>query len=350
MFQGYQRIASRTVLMLVLLREADSEVLCPEGCLCYRWTPTILCAYTHLHQLPKGIQFWYTHLDVTHDNISVLYENELKLAGLLHLRTLKIVSSHLTALQDRVFSGVTNLTLLNLTNNALHTLNSGAFCGLESLRKLDLSKNRINSIHQDAFCALSTLQVLSLDENKLSTLEFGTFQGLTNLTVLSLRNNIIEAFSDRVFEDLHNVVFLDLTGNHIKLLDAEYLFQGMKNLLILYLIDNNLTCDCGLKDTWLWFASHNVGNIATCASPTELSGQSWVVLNHTVCSVSDPVLAVGIGSVSVYVLLAVLVLEIMLAVIMYIYHKKYPTESQSESIALHVMSGSSSEGIHNPES
>jgi hypothetical protein len=288
---------------------------------------------------------------MTHDNISILYENEFKLADLLQLQTFELISSQLTTLQDGVFSGMTRLTSLNLSDNSLQTLQTGVFCGLESLRTLDLNKNRINNIHEDAFCTLSSLQILSLDENKLSTLEFGTFRGLSNLTVLSLRENVIEAFSGHVFEDLHNVVFLDLTGNNIKKLDAEYLFQGMENLLIIYLIDNNLTCDCGLKDTWLWFAKHNVGNIATCASPAELSGHSWIVLSRMSCSVSDTVLTVEVEPVSLYVVIFLLVMEMMLAVIMYISHRRHSNrEHHTECSALYTVSGHTSEGIDNSES
>jgi hypothetical protein len=238
-----------------------------------------------------------------------------------------------------------NLTLLDLTDNSLHTLQTGVFCGLESLRKLYLNKNEINSIHEDAFCALSSLQILNLDENKLSFLEPRTFQGLSNLTALSLRQNVIEGFSDHVFEDLHKVTFLDLTGNNIKKLNAQYLLQGMESLLVLYFIDNNLTCDCELKDTWLWFANHNVGSIATCASPAELSGQSWIVLNHTSCSLFETVLSV-VRPALVYVLIVMLVFEVVLAVIMFVYYRRHSeTECHTEPKTLCTASGSTNEGI-----
>jgi len=309
--------------MLALLQKQEATVLCPGHCVCYTWRPTVQCAFKDLHHLPKGIPLWYTELYINTDNISVLYNNEFKLAGLLHLQVFTLISSHLATLQNSVFSGMIHLTSLNLTDNSLHTLQTDAFCGLESLHILTLDKNKINSIHEGAFCALTNLQILNLDENELSTLESGIFQGLSNLTALSLRGNMIKAFSDHVFEDLHNVTVLDLTGNNIKVLDAEYLFQGMESLLVLYLIDNNLTCNCGLKDTWLWFASHNIGSSATCASPKELSGQSWMVLNHMSCSVSDNVFGVLVGPPLIYVLIVLLMLEIILAIIMFVYHQRH---------------------------
>jgi hypothetical protein len=121
-----------------------------------------------------------------------------------------------------------------------------------------------------------------------------------------------------VFEDLHEVMFLDLTGNKKKL-NAQYLLQGMESLLALYFIDNDLTCDCELKDTWLWFENHNVGSTATCASPTELSGQSWIVLNHTNCSYFETVLSAGVQPTPFYVLIVLLVFEAVLAIIKFVY-------------------------------
>lgn len=334
------------VLMLALLQEQDTTVLCPRDCICYNWIPNIQCDYTSLHHLPEGIPFRYIELLITKDNISVLYENEFKLADLLHLQTFKLISSQLTTLQDRVFSGMINLTLLDLTDNLLHTLQTGVFCGLESVQKLYLNKNKINSIHEDAFCALSSLQILNLDENKLSFLEAGTFQGLSNLTALSLRENVIETFSEHVFEDLHKVVFLDLTGNNIKKLNAQNLLQGMESLLVLYFIDNNLTCDCELKDTWLWFANHNVGSIAACASPTELSGQSWIVLNHTSCSLFETLMSVGVQPALMYALIVMLVSEVVLAIIMFVYYRRRSeTECHAEPTILYTASGNTNEGI-----
>jgi hypothetical protein len=336
------------VLMLALVQEQDTKVLCPGDCICYKWTPFVQCSYAGLHHLPEGIPLWYIDLDITNDNISILYENEFKLADLLHLQTFKLISSQLATLQGSVFSGMINLTLLDLTNNSLHTLQTGVFCGLESVRKLSLSKNKINSIFEDAFCALSSLQILNLDENKLSFLEDGTFQGLRNLTALSLRENVIEAFSDHVFEDLHKVMFLDLTGNNIKKLNAQYLLQGMESLLVLYLSDNNLTCDCELKDTWHWFANHNVGSTAACARPAELSGQSWIVLNHTSCSGFEPV---GVQPTAMYVLIVLLVFDVLLAIIMFVYyHRRSERECHSEAKIVFTAAGSTSEGIRSYES
>jgi hypothetical protein len=211
-----------------------------------------------------------------------------------------------------------------------------------------LNKNKINSILEDTFCALSSLQILNLDENKLSFLEDGTFQGLRNLTVLSLRGNVIEAFSDHVFEDLHKVTFLDLTGNNIKKLNAQYMLQAMETLLVVYLSDNNLTCDCELKDSWLWFANHNVGSTATCASPAELSGQSWVVLNHTSWSRLEPVLSVGVRPTAIYILIVLLVFDVVLAIIMFVYYRRR-LERECHIEAKIVASGSTNEGIRSYE-
>ncbi|XP_069691342.1 reticulon-4 receptor-like 2 isoform X2 [Periplaneta americana] len=330
-----------SVLVVILLQIKESTAPCPKNCDCFTWMPYVSCYYAHLNHLPKGIDSSVEELVIGFDNITTISKDEFKSAGLLHLKIFAMQSTHLTSFEDGAFSGAENLTSIQITQNLLRTLKNDVFCGLNSLQMLNLSFNLISNIEPDAFCALPNLQLLNLDNNNIRSLQNGIFKGLDKLTTLSLRMNNIEMLEGaKVFEGLHNVKFLDLAHNNITTLDVGNLMQGMTKLFTVYLIGNNLTCDCAQKDSWLWFTAHNVHTVAACASPPELSGESWFTLRHIKCS---DMKTANVSSIFLYVVEAILIVGIVLVVVIFVCYltrtrKELTTPIYDNSIPMDVIS------------
>ncbi|KAJ2952841.1 hypothetical protein O0L34_g7208 [Tuta absoluta] len=207
--------------------------------------------------------------------------------GLESLITLSLSNNLISDIDIGSWELCTNLEVLDLSHNYLLEIEGRTFQHLLNLRTLNLSHNNISSISQEAFSHMTQLQTLLLNNNKISwTVEdmSGPFSKLQNLMTFSLAFNHIKSINSRAFEGLSNLNELDLRGNNITSIQ-EHAFDSMSKLKKLYLNSTSLLCDCNIIWIVKWIkenAEHKFVT-ATCAYPSEVSGQSISKLKGDNC-------------------------------------------------------------------
>lgn len=162
----------------------------------------------------------------------------------------------------------TNITYLDLSRNNIRKLNYQGFGGMRNLRSLDLSHNSIREIVPGALLSLVNLKNLTLEHNEL-TIDFeeNYFEGPVYLESLNLAYNQIQHLNN-MFKNhpFQYIQYLNLSNNpirhileslspsyetsqiHVLSLDncnisavAQFAFNGLDNLKIVYLRNNSLS-------------------------------------------------------------------------------------------------------------
>ena len=230
-----------------------------------------------------------TQIDLSHNQLSTVRGNDLKLAGatlekvdlsfnrlsilsddaLAHLRMLQelnlahnllaalpptlfnssvnleklhLQNNSLTLLTPSIFAQLTKLVSLNLSRNSIasHLLSDETFAGLTNLQALDLSFNQLSSVDASVFAKMSSLRMLNLQHNKVLTISSGAFSSLKSLQILSLSFNSIERVEVAAFDGLSSLTSLSLDHNGLKSLHQDQFLSSAKSLEDLSLNDNHL--------------------------------------------------------------------------------------------------------------
>ncbi|KAM3596741.1 uncharacterized protein V6R79_019834 [Siganus canaliculatus] len=129
---------------------------------------------------------------------------------------------------------------LNLTHNNIKTLVQQQFQTLSLLLDLDLSDNIMVTIEVGAFIGLQNLLSLRLARNHLKILPVGAFDGLPKLSLLDISSNDILVFLDFTFRDSAALQFIKATGNDLVFISHQA-FAGLNGLQELHLDGCNLT-------------------------------------------------------------------------------------------------------------
>ena len=151
-------------------------------------------------------------------------------------------------------------TSLSLRNNELHEIPK--WLAKFPLTELDLTGNNIK-LRADMFSELKDLKVLRLDRNEINAIPQYSFSGLVNLEALSLRDNDVRCISNQTFYpfELKKLEKLDLNGNRLSEIGASTL-QTLPSLKYLNILNNELVCDCLLRDTYSFLKSPRGQKIA----------------------------------------------------------------------------------------
>jgi len=219
------------------------------------------------------------------------------------------------------FSENRNLQIVQLENNSISDVHPSAFRNNSRLRHLDISRNKISSLNPDTFIHNNNLRVLNLQENNITEISNSSFRGLEELEILDLSNNNIEELNPITFHNIltstnrqnnqpSNLKHVNLAQNMIRSFNFELYFPMNSNsdtsnptfkLQYLNLSSNRLTtldvasvnwlnqttavtdltanpwnCDCSvLLEVWRSL-KHKL--TLHCASPRELQGKSWDVI------------------------------------------------------------------------
>jgi hypothetical protein len=241
----------------------------------------------------------------------------------------------LTLLHPDLFKNKRELNNVYVNDNLISNIHPSTFEHNIELRYLDISKNQITSVHPDTFIYNNKLKFVYLQGNNITEISNSTFQRLPQLEELDLSNNNIEELNPHVFHNsspdgtryssgVPNLKLLNLAQNVIRYLNFESCFPISSNsygpytsepktplsqLECLNVSSNRLTtldvasmqwlnhttavtaltatpwnCNCAvLLEVWRGL-KHKL--TLQCASPRELEGKSWDVMEEF-CSQPD---------------------------------------------------------------
>ena len=248
---------------------------------------------------------------------------------------LNLSANAIDRIKPQSFSQCSRLQTLSIAHNNVSDLHQQALFGLFSLTHLDLSHNKLTHFgpevfvapqmsvpdirptephHNNAVCPqypslYRHLQFLKLDNNQISSLEPCVFAPVSSLQVVDIAANNLSALDYRIFLPLENVSSFDISCNRLSTVDGETAQWLQVNgtavnwtgkccvcvfsvqLLIscrlytdccAHVAGNPWHCDCGsLYTVFLTFREGTGQNVTLlCASPADLIGKSWDVLEE----------------------------------------------------------------------
>lgn len=208
---------------------------CPHVCAC-KWKggkQTVECLDRNLKTIPSGVHPETQVLDVTGNNLQILFSDMFVRADLLNLQKLYLRSCKIGQIEDRAFHRLTNLVELDLSHNLLTSIPSATFEDVPFLRDVTLAHNTINKIDGGAFRTLPGLVKLDLSHCELTIIAPRAFEGVEQLETLKLNANRLTELRPRTVESLSKLHGVELH-------------------------DNPWFCDCRLRAAKLWLADHNI--------------------------------------------------------------------------------------------
>ena len=260
---------------------------------------------------------------ITDIHLSIFQTNS-KLTGL------HISGNKLASIKQCIFNTNRELKWLNLEGNSISEVHPSTFRNNNRLRHLDISRNKITLINPDTFILNRELTFLYIQGNKITEISKSSFRGLEQLEELDLSDNYIEELDPIVFHNnftstkrqnrqASKLKHLNLAQNTIQSFNFELYFPMNSNsdssnptlqLEFLNLSSNCLTtlnvasmkwlnqtttatdltanqrnCDCSvLLEVWREL-KHKL--TLRCASPSELEGKSWDVMEEFCSQVAE---------------------------------------------------------------
>ena len=172
------------------------------------------------------------------------------------------------------------LCVLHALQNA--TESYSAFDGLEHVEHLNLSNNNIEWLNPHLFHSFSTstnrqnyqvykLKHLKLAQNKIHFFNFGLYFPISN-----------NFDSTKPKFQLH---YLNVSSNHLTALDVSSNKWLNQTTAVTDLTANPWNCDCSVLLEVCRGLKHKL--TLHCASPRELQGKSWDVMEEFCCEVTD---------------------------------------------------------------
>ncbi|NXS47223.1 CD180 protein, partial [Balaeniceps rex] len=178
-------------------------------------------------------------LDLTQTHISALPPGISGMSSLVELVLNSNSFEHLCNIRAAAFPSLTHLHIKR--NSAVLQLGSGCLEKLAKLQHLDLSKSRIESFGccNEALSGLSSLRYLNLSHNTKLRLQDVLIKDSADLELLDLAFTPLHInTSQGPFRNLHLLQVLNLSSSHINT-SIQHLFQGLENLMLLDLSQNN---------------------------------------------------------------------------------------------------------------
>ncbi|XP_009575175.1 PREDICTED: CD180 antigen [Fulmarus glacialis] len=178
-------------------------------------------------------------LDLTQTHISALPPGISGMSSLAELVLNANSFEHLCNISSASFPSLTHLHIKG--NSQVLQLGSGCLEKLAKLQHLDLSKSHIESFDccNEALGGLSSLRYLNLSHNIKLHLQDMLIKDSANLELLDLAFTPLHInTSQGPFRNLHLLQVLNLSSSHINT-SIHDLFQGLENLMLLDLSQNN---------------------------------------------------------------------------------------------------------------
>jgi hypothetical protein len=237
----------------------------------------------------------------------------------------------ITSLHEDLFKNIVELKTVYVADNRILYIHPATFRNNSRLRKLDISRNQITLIHPSMFFHNNELNLLHLEGNNITQFDNSLFRGLEQLEDLDLSNNEIRELNplifhntltstNRSFQKVSKLKRLNLAQNMIRSFKFELYFPIRNNsysstpkfqLDYLNVSSNRLTtlavasmewlnqtttvtdltenpwnCDCSvLLEVWRGLKHKYT---LQCASPEQLQGKSWDVMEVFCSLVGGP--------------------------------------------------------------
>ncbi|XP_056154841.1 leucine-rich repeat and immunoglobulin-like domain-containing nogo receptor-interacting protein 1 [Lampris incognitus] len=179
---------------------------CPEPCQCNREVLEVNCSECQLTTVPNGFPEDSQLLNLTHNNIKTVVQQQFK--TLTHLWDLDLSDNILVMIEVEAFLGLQSLLTLRLARNRLKFIPVGAFAGLPKLQLLDISENEILVFLDFTFRDLQSLQCMEAGENDLVFISHHAFSGLTSLHDLHLDSCNLTAVPTEALTQLSGLISL----------------------------------------------------------------------------------------------------------------------------------------------
>uniref|UniRef100_A0A8C9TAL4 Slit guidance ligand 1 n=1 Tax=Scleropages formosus TaxID=113540 RepID=A0A8C9TAL4_SCLFO len=158
---------------------------CPALCTCSG--TTVDCHGLGIKSVPRNIPRNTERLELNGNNLTRISKSDL--AGLKHLRVLRLNRNQLQQLPELLFQKNAALSRLDLSENAIQAIPRKAFRGATDIKNLQLDKNQIGCIEDGAFRAMRGLEVLTLNNNNISTIPVSSFNHMPKLRTFRLHSN-----------------------------------------------------------------------------------------------------------------------------------------------------------------
>ncbi|NWI68491.1 CD180 protein, partial [Todus mexicanus] len=214
-------------------------------------------------------------LDLTQTHINALPPGISVMSSLVELVLNANFFEHLCDINFAAFPSLTHLHIKG--NLQVLQLGSGCLEKLVKLQHLDLSKSHIESFDccNEALSGLSSLQYLNLSHNIKLHLQDVLIKNSANLQLLDLAFTSLHVnTSQGPFQNLHLLQVLNLSSTHINT-SMQYLFQGLENLVLLDLSQNNFESGIMVKDKLLQHLSNLEVLILSSCELTAVGGQAF---------------------------------------------------------------------------
>ncbi|XP_014820332.1 PREDICTED: CD180 antigen [Calidris pugnax] len=214
-------------------------------------------------------------LDLTQTHISALPPGISGMNSLAEL-VLNVNSfKHLCNVSSAAFPSLTHLHIKG--NMQLLQLGSGCLEKLAKLQHLDLSKSHIQSFDccGEALRGLTSLQYLNLSHNIKLHLQDVIIKDSPNLELLDLAFTPLHINdSQGPFRNLRLLQVLNLSSSHVNT-SIQHLFEGLENLMLLDLSQNNFESGIVPKDKLFQQLSNLEVLILSSCELTAIGGQAF---------------------------------------------------------------------------
>ncbi|XKL69081.1 hypothetical protein PGB90_006850 [Kerria lacca] len=222
-----------------------------------------------------------------HKNLTVCQEGDLRSIP----RTLNPYTNHLDIsgnvienLENRTFveAGLINLQAIVLKSSTIRRIEQGTFVGLKWLIELDLSNNFIENIHPLLFSDNKLLEMVNFSGNPITRLVPYQFTTLQNLRTLDFRNCALENVEEEAFSNLVSLQTLCLKNNKLTTLPKN-IFTWLKQMHNLDLDENPWQCDCNVQVIAILLlirGLYNSNGTLTCTYATKPTIIRWQDMDH----------------------------------------------------------------------
>ena len=204
------RMTSHVQTVLVFLISVYSlSSACPPQCNgCSGGTAN--CLRTGLRDIPQTFPMDTIVIDLTYNQITELREDSFQ--SLPNVESLRMSGNGISYVEDRAFGHTPMLMSLDLSMNPITLIHDRAFEGLMKVRTITLTHNNLRMIG-NGFQNMTSLSSLYLSFNRLTQLQENDFEGLKNLRMLELSNNQISSIHTNTFKDLEMLRYLIINNN-----------------------------------------------------------------------------------------------------------------------------------------